>query len=544
MNPYAPGPQWAPPSTLQRPPGRGRGVFKAVVVVLVVVLVAAAGFLVNRLLVSKVGGATSAAGSVERLVDALEDKDWTALGVALPPDETYQLAGLFRDSGALQEKLGGTPDSLDDQFDGVRIDVSDLSLSTDDIGTDLTKVSIERATILIEIDQKTTESLAALIPDVDPAEVGKLTVKVSVDGPRISYEVSSGSDGDSGTETVVVGGEEQPPFVMSVKRDGGWFVSPMFTAAQYAAEDAGWETADTSGSDVTFDSPEEAVTGFAEALAETFESSDVTHLADAMGGVEARLLRTYAPGINDELGSEPDFSLGPGTRVTVRDTEYHVTPGENGQARITIDTIGLTIRSEGRRADIDFDGDCVSVVEDGRSGDDTCLSDSGEFATRLYGAFGHLVAVPADGGWKVSPVATYFDWIGILQHEIAGLDTDLLKALVEMDFSGVVARTSDGEIGVGDEVTVDIAPVSQAIHVGVGVIDPEPSPALIDYSCSGQSPPHLCEVVVIDGDGELQDKDSRYDPDTGYEYGYEVTDGTRLLIVAVAGTVTVESEIS
>lgn len=542
MNPYPPGPQWTPPPLLHRPPRRGRGVLTALVVVVVVALIATAGFVVNRLLVSKVGGATSATGAVERLVDALEGKDWTALGLVLPPDETYQLAGLFRDSGELEEKLGGSTDSVEDQLDGVRIDVSDLSLSTDDVGTDLTKVSIDRATVRLEIDQKTTESLADLIPDVDPGGVGKLTVEVSIDGPQITYEVSSGSDLDSGTETMVVGGNEQAPFLMSVKRDGGWFVSPMFTAAQYAAEGAGWETADASSSDVTFDSPEEAVTGFAEALVETIETSDVNHLADAMGGVEARLLRTYAPGINEELGADPDFSLGPGTRATVRDTDYRVTPGENGQARITIENIGLTIRSEGRRAEIDFDGDCVRVVEDGERGDDTCLSDRGDFATRLYGAFGHLVAVPADGGWKVSPVATYFDWIGIAQRQLAGLDADLLKALVKMDFSGVLERTSDGEIGVGDEVTVDIAPVSQAIYAGVGVIDPEPSSGLVDYSCSSESPPHLCDVIVIDGDGDVQHKDSRYDVDTGYESGYEVTDGTRILVVAVAGTVTVESE--
>lgn len=535
------GAQWVPgPPPTHSPRPRRRGVFKAVVVVVVVALAAAAGFVVNRLIVSKVGGATSATGSVERFVDALEAKDWTALGLVLPPDETYQLAGLFRDTGALQEKVGGTADSLDDQFDGVRVDVSDLSLSTDDIGTDLTKVSIDRATILIEVDQKTAESLAGPFSAIGPGAIDELSLKVSIDGSRISYEISSGSDSDSGTTTTTIGGREQAPFLMSVKRDGGWFVSPMFTATQYVAEELGWDTADSRESDVTFDSPEAAANGFVDALAETIETADINHIADAMGGVESRLLRTYAPGINDELGSSPDIALGSDTQITVRDTEFDVARGENGQARITIENIEVSL--DGRRASFDFDGDCLHATVDGEQDEGTCISDHGEFATRLYNSFGHVVAAPTDGGWKISPVATYFDWVGIAQRELADLDADLLKALVKMDFSGVVDRTPDHKIGVDDEISVDVAPVSDAIYAGVSVIEPEPASGLVDYSCTSESEPHLCDVLVIDGDGELQDKVSRYTSGSGYESGYVVTDETRLLVVAVAGTVAVESE--
>ncbi len=44
---------------------------------------------------------------------------------------------------------------------------------------------------------------------------------------------------------------------------------------------------------------------------------------------------------------------------------------------------------------------------------------------------------PLTAAEKISPVATYLDWIGIAQHELAELDADLLKALVRMDFSGI-----------------------------------------------------------------------------------------------------------
>lgn len=531
-----------------QPRRRRSGAISVVVVLVVITLISTAGYIGNRLLVNAVGAATSATGSVERLFDALEDQDWTALGLLLPPDETYQLAGLLRDSADLQQTLGGSADTMADQLDGVSIDVSDLSLSSAGIGSDLTKVTIERATIVVRIDGKTVESLTELIPDVPVAVVGDIEaggaigVTISIDGPEVSYEYRSGSDIDSGGESLVIDGDAQAPFLMSVRRDGGWFVSPMFTVAQYLAEDSGWEAADSSGSEVTYDSPAEAAAGFVEGLAETIETSDIDHVANAMGGVEARLLRTYSAGINAELESDPDLGSGSDVRVTVRENDFDITPGENGQARITISRIGLTVGSNGRSATIDFDSECVRLAADDEPDEVGCISDGGEFSSRLYRSLGHLVAVPEDGGWKISPVATYFDWIGIVARELAGLDADLLTAIVQLDFSRLAAREPVGRIGTSDEISIEIEPASGAIYAGVTVLEAEPSGELVDYSCTSTEAPYFCEVVVVDADGRRLEKQSTYDVDTGYESGYPVTGRTRLLVVGVAGEVVVESD--
>lgn len=520
---------------------RRRGAMKVVVVLVVVALSSTVGLVANRLLVDAVGGATSATASVEKFFDALEDKDWTDLGLSLAPDETSQIAVLLKQAAELQESVGGSTDSVTDHLEGVSIDVSDLSLSSDDVAQDLTKVVIERATIVMEIDEKATEALADLIPDAGTEDLGGIAVTVSIDGPEVSYDYRGGSDGDSGRETVVINGDSQPPFLMSVRRDGGWFVSPAFTIAQYLAEEAGWDAADSGGSDVTFDSPEEAAAGFVEGLAETIVTADIGHVADAMGGVEARLLRTYAAGINAELKSDPDLGLGTDIQVTVRDTDFDVTPGEDGQARITIAGIGLELGSDGRRATIDFDGECVRLVADDEPDEGACISDGGEFASRLYRALGHLVAVPQDGGWKVSPVATYFDWLGIAARELSGFDPDVLAAIVQMDFSRLAASEPVGSIGVSDEITVEIAPASKAIYAGVSVLEVEPSTKLVDYSCTSDNAPYFCEVIVIDAQGGRIEKESNRDADAGYESGYAVTESTRLLVAGVAGTVVVES---
>ncbi|MCK0518275.1 hypothetical protein [Williamsia sp. DF01-3] len=139
-------------------------------------------------------------------------------------------------------------------------------------------------------------------------------------------------------------------------------------------------------------------------------------------------------------------------------------------------------------------------------------------------------------------MTTYFDWIAIAQRAISRVDTDLLKAVVELDFSGLAARDPAATIGSGDEVTVDVEAVSPEIYAGVSVVDPQPSPELIDYSCSAATQPGLCEIIVVDGSGRRQDRDSRYDIDTGYQFGYEIADDTRLIVLAVAGPVVIESE--
>jgi hypothetical protein len=516
------------------------GVLKAIAIVAVVALVTAGGFAVNRLLVSAVNGAPSASDSVKEFMSALERQDWTALGLLLPPDETYQLAGLVQDTDDLQRTLGSSGDSPGDQLEGISVEVSDLQVSSESVADDLTKVSIDRASIVVEIDAKTIESFAEIIPDVDPADIGALELEFSISGPQVTLTTTTADDVDTETETVVVGDREQAPFLMSVQRDGGWFVSPAFTAAQYAAEELGWETADSSTSDVTYDSPEQALDGFVEGLVTTLETADVNHVADAMGGVEARLLKTYAPGINAELDAEADFDFRSDSAITVDDLDVDVSRGENGQARVRITGFKASLDVDGTPATMTFDGDCVRAVADGES-DGGCISEGGEFAERLYRALGHVVAVPADGGWKISPVATYFDWLGIAQQTLANVDTDILKAVVGMDFSGVASGEPAASIGPDDEVTVDVAPVSSTIYAGVAVIDPESSSSLVDYSCSADNQPGFCEVIVVDGNGDRQDRESDYSSDYGSEYGYDIADDTRLIVVAVAGPVVVES---
>jgi ketosteroid isomerase-like protein len=535
-NPGPVAPQPGPPG-----PSRNPGLLKAIAIVAAIVLVATGGFAVNRLLVTQVNGASSATNSVKDFLGALEEEDWTRLGLLLPPDETDQLAGLIGDIGDLQSRLGSTVQSPIDQFEGISVEISDLRLTSEAVEADLTKVSIERATIILTIDARTIESLADLVPDVDPAAVGAVEIEVSIAGPEVTYKTTTADDVETGTETVVVGDREQAPFLMSVRRDGGWFVSPTFTAAQYTAEELGWQTADPGPSEAGYDSPEQALTGFVEGLVETIQTADITHVADAMGGVEARLLKTYAPGINAELeaDSDFDFDLGIESPVTIDDLDVEVTRGDNDQARVRIHKFEATLRSEGTEATVVFDGDCVRTVGEDDQG---CISDGGHFAERLYGAFGHVVAVPADGGWKISPVATYFDWIAIAQRAISRVDTDLLKAVVGLDFSGLAARDPAATIGSGDEVTVDVEALSPEIYAGVSVVDPQPSPELVDYSCSAETQPGLCEIIVVDGSGRRQERDSRYDIDTGYQFGYEIADDTRLIVLAVAGPVVIESE--
>lgn len=154
------------------------------------------------------------------------------------------------------------------------------------------------------------------------------------------------------------------------------------------------------------------------------------------------------------------------------------------------------------------------------------------------------MAVPADGGWKISPVATYFDWIGIIQKEIAGLDADLFSALTQLDFSGIAQREPAATIDPDGEVVVDVEPVSSVIYGGIAVLEPTPTGYLVDYSCTADTPPGFCEIIVVDADGKRQERRLDFDPDYDYvsQFGFEVTAGTRVIVVAVAGKVTVQSE--
>jgi len=485
---YSP-PVQSPYYAAAAPPQPGRAptpsaIVRWVATAVAVCLLLAGAVVVHRTVLSGfLGGAASPQQAVTQAIAAIEDGDLRRLSLMLPPDEVAGLSDVVEQVSRISSDMGeGNDLGGITSNNGVRVRVENLELKTHDEQTGLTKVSIENADITASFDPEKVAGPFKRYLDEEGVDARETTIKIR--GAKVTT--------DGNTETVRVDGREQAPFVMTVQRDGSWYVSPFFTLFQYLSEQEGYQTSPVSPAP-GFGSPLEAAEGFVSAAAETLNTRDITELARATAGVEGRLLSTYRRLFDRALADldRDEFS------IDVDDAKFRVLSVEGNTARIRPESLQLTATSDGETYDIDWDGRCLTV-DDPNDHERFCLGDKtiGPYSP-LVERLDYLVAVRAEGGWKISATRTVFALVADALSWIGEKEMPIIKALTRADPTELtkVAKVAD-TVGIGDTATVQVDAIGPYLDGGYVVVD-IPNPRGDEFAVYCSADDGGCEVITI-----------------------------------------------
>jgi hypothetical protein len=205
---------------------------------------------------------------------------------------------------------------------------------------------------------------------------------------------------------LVVAGEEVQPFVIVVDHGDGWYVSPLFTAAEHLVRSQGLPPGDFSRFDDDVPpgaggrTPEAAVQTLVDTLGSEGLVPAVRQAADQAGGVFA----VYQDAIVEALRDEVDVD---GWWADL-DVSTRVTGLGDGRAAVALVSVG-GYTSDGD--DVDLDATCPT--EDS----DECFEEEGDL---LSVDDLHLVVVQRDGQWVVDPLGTLWHYAGRAVEQIDG----------------------------------------------------------------------------------------------------------------------------
>lgn len=484
-----------PPQYPVASPGRRPGFVRWIAGALVLALLLAGGVVLHRTVLSRFfGGASSPEAAVNQAIAALEKGDARGLALMLPPDEVAGFDDLQKQSKRISSALGVDADLTGlNPTEAFHVSVENLQLSTHDEQSGLTKVSIENADIKASID--TSKLSPAMKRNLGTDGAGAKDATVTIRGANVTANGRS--------KTLHIGGHTQPPFLMTVERDGSWYVSPFFTMFQYGSEQGGYKTS-PARSVPGFQSPVAAAEGYLSALATMVQTRDISALGDASGGFEGRLFQTYREMFNAGLSDSVNSGF---ESIALTDSKFTLLSVDGSTARVRPDRIVVTATRRGKTGRFELSDGCLTVEVAG-SDDRYCLSDpKASLFKPLIERLTYFVAVRADGGWKLSATRTIVSWFTDVLSWVGDAELPILKALMhgnpaEFVNSAKIAAT----VAVDGTGTVSIAPIGPYLDGGYAVVDvPNPDGDYFMVSCRGKS--NECEVVtVISPSGEAQSR--------------------------------------
>lgn len=385
-----------------------------------VVVLAGIGWFVFQAIGGKSGGADTADAAVQQLVDAANHKDIAGALAALNPDEVDELGDVLATVEDQAQKSGAAP--KDDALSAFDVKIADVQLSDDELADDVVKVEIEDGHGAFDYRaNKVATRVRPLAPESESATIDRDDLVVE--------------GADHVDDTNLRDGKKIDPFVMTVKRNGGWYVSPEYTAMQYWVEINDLPDPDFD-SDLPDDlqgasSPKEALEGFAASL----DSMDVDDWMQYVSENERRVLWAYKDAIEEVIernGYEHAFSFG------VDDTEVTEKSLSGGAKALTVTRASGTARGSADDQEIDwrYDGRCLTTESDGDDAK-TCADRRAEFADVPYrpatalwqvmGSNGTVVAVKQDGSWVISPLASL---ARTLKAQVSSASTEELYAWI------------------------------------------------------------------------------------------------------------------
>jgi hypothetical protein len=249
------------------------------------VAVAVVGGLIGRGLLFGAGGAASPTDAVEQLADALAGEDLAGALAILAPDEVRDAADVYASTAVKLHQLGVTPQKK--TLGGIDLDISGLQLRSTQLGPDVAKVEIVGGTAHWAVHRD------ELGPKLRDAEVGPGKLAGSKDLATLDHRDRDGS--------------KHPAFLMVVRRDGGWYVSPFYSVAEAIVSTSGAHPGDFQPvrNGPAAPTPSAAV----DRLIDAVNHHDVDAGIDSLDTQEWAVLHTYRAAIDAALGrdaNDPD----------------------------------------------------------------------------------------------------------------------------------------------------------------------------------------------------------------------------------------------
>jgi hypothetical protein len=408
-----------------RPTGRGR---RAGVIAAVTALIGAGGFTTYSFIgAGNDGGTATPEEAVRTFASAMDHEDVLGMIDVTLPEEVSALRAAVDSITSDAKRVGLLADSFDaGDVDGLDISVDDLALETNFLEGGLAAVTVTSGTVNASFDPKTFSF-----------------------GNELRLLI--GDDSQTVATTASIANPDSPVAVMTVERDGRWYVSVEYTLAELIRQSNGWEVpGPVTRSPVGFDTPAAAATGFYERLASLdFQSALDTiapgedamawlaqsWLAEAQAAIERGRVNGWTVAVSD-LTYE---TIGEGDHVTLKPLTFKVegtVPDQySGSANPALPTVvvsadgseyasvpagpvptttdGLTFSPDFPAGDYNFtnvntDGTIVPLVFPKVGPQpftveraDDCTTFTGDGARGILGTGGSLAAESADGGFKL-----------------------------------------------------------------------------------------------------------------------------------------------
>lgn len=473
-----------------------------------VLAAASVGFFVLRAVRGESGGANDPEAAVVELGQAIEAEDPVGALAVMNPEEVEALGDVYRSAAARAERLGFAPGSK--TLGGVTIELSGVTYRTRDIGPRVARVTIVGGSADASVTRSGLGSLTDAVIEQDARGDGEEA------DPRSSVEIDTDDLTFTGDD-----GDDIDPFVIAVERGGGWYVSPLYTAAQYLVDSQGLDMPDLEDPEAGdgADSPEDAVRDVLVAAGE----ADGRATGGLVSGEAGVAVSSYRRALEDFVDQE----AGSDSSATVDRIETDVNERDDGGMSVVVTELEGELRwtdpdtDDERSASVQWDGECLDIIEDDEAdedpgdpdaGRDFCLTDS----WNRFGVDELAVAVSeSDGGWRVDPVATLADYAADIVPELT--ETAVLRIL---DYPEVAEPT--------DELSADAPTTVELNDAGFAVLTLEAT----------EGEPFTITAEMEGGDGDSDDLDAYLvAPDGSYESASSLVEPTesgqyRLVVAA------------
>ncbi|CAM3173663.1 zinc ribbon domain-containing protein [Nocardioides dubius] len=358
-------------------------------------------------------GADKPEDAVTEILEAAESQDPVAAIRMLNPAESAGIDEVYEQLHQRLVKAGVA--SKDGVFEAGAVTFDDVETRVRELGDDVAIVYLEDGTMTVELKAEEFPAALSGVADQVRAELG--------DSWQERIDLSDLAD------DLYIGGEPGTGlFVITVKVDGKWHVSPTATAAEYLARDwfgqGGDWSAYADGGDrdpVTADVPQDAL----QVLADAARGDDLDGMLDALPSGQGALLRPFVELANRELEA-----AGAGFDLAIDEQEVRAGDAKDGLVRVDIDR--LTGDLNGKESGDPYpnrftlSGACAELATYYGEVEQGCTPQWLVDASGISEAF--VMVRETDGGWQVDPFATAVAWL----EEIVGNFPDSeLDSLIE-----------------------------------------------------------------------------------------------------------------
>lgn len=411
-------PAWTAPTGPAAPRKSRRGLLTGIGGVAAVGVLGAVGYLVYDRLDGPSGGADSPSAAVLELSAAASAEDPVTALSLLPPGEVGSLVELYGDVEAKATSAGVAAEGK--PFAGFDVRLDGVAVETEELGEDVAAVTVTGGTVSWTLDPDQLQGALRIDESGD--------VRTAGEGAADLVEVTRSA------------GEGAPLRIMTVQRDGTWYVSPIYSLLELWRVNEGLPAPDFSEEIDLEDTGADSATDAVEQAAQALAAYDVDGFLDLLSPDEAAALYHYRDAVVTALYRDGELAeLQSEAQLTVDAVD-----AEEGEE--VDDRVPVTVRSASGSLSTgdDFftwtlDRNCLSYTEDGDA-DGACLDeilDDSGLGSDLASEFDALTLLTheVDGRWYLSPLATL---VAEARTAVDALDADTVTALLGVPQFGTV----------------------------------------------------------------------------------------------------------